>query len=509
VRFAAAILPSVTSSDEPARRPASSRGSRRFAVPPALAALLVAVAIIGLAWALLVPPFQAPDESTHFAYAESVATRLAVPGDPRRLPHSTAQSLADAAVRASGLAVFGASMRPDWSDRDFRAYLAHARDHPDFSDGGGPNAQSVNPPLFYLFSDVAYWVSGSDNLFGRLYAMRVWGVSLLLLTVVAGWLLAGEVLRGRRLAQLVCAAVCGLVPMETFIATSVTPDALMVPLWTLALWLGARVTAGDARSRTILALCAVTAAAVLTKATSYALIPAVVLALVFAVRAASREGRRAVWGSVLAAAATTALPVLAWILYTTSHGRSPINTVQPAAAGRAHHFSIPQFLSSVWQFYLPRLPFQSRFASVDRLGVFHIWLEGGWGRFGWTNVNLPGWVYPVLGAVSAALTLGAGAVVATTRAPHRFARLSFFAVALLALLAGLHLTDYRAIIAGQGALLQGRYLLPVIGLFGLAAAVVTTRIPARWRGAACGAALAGLLLLQVLSLATVARAYYT
>ncbi len=77
------------------------------------------------------------------------------------------------------------------------------------------------------------------------------------------------------------------------------------------------------------------------------------------------------------------------------------------------------------------------------------------------------------------------------------------------MLFGLHLTDYRAIIVGQGALLQGRYLLPVIGLFGLAIALIVRRLPERWRGSGGAVVLASLLVLQVLSLATIAKAFYT
>ena len=77
--------------------------------------------------------------------------------------------------------------------------------------------------------------------------MRIWGAGLLLLTTGAAWLLAGEVLGRRRLPQLACAACVGLIPMQTAIAGSLNPDALLVALSTVALWLGARVIMRGAR----------------------------------------------------------------------------------------------------------------------------------------------------------------------------------------------------------------------------------------------------------------------
>ncbi len=56
----------------------------RAAVPAPLAAILVVVVVAGASWALIVPPFQSPDETAHFAYAQSLAERFAFPGDRRR-----------------------------------------------------------------------------------------------------------------------------------------------------------------------------------------------------------------------------------------------------------------------------------------------------------------------------------------------------------------------------------------------------------------------------------------
>lgn len=517
-RHAAATVAPVRVVEEPERRPPADRAPshprrpgwvRSF--PPALGALLAVVAIAGVIWAVIVPPWQAPDEPNHFAYAQSLATRFALPGNPSRpLGFSLDEAIANNAVHANSLSFWVTSMRPDWSPQDFRSYLATARTHPSQSDGGGPNAEANNPPLFYLFSDLAYWASGSDNAFGRLYAMRVWGVSLLLATVIAAWLLAGEVFDRRRLPQLVCAAVCGLVPMETFMATSINPDALMVPLWTFALWLGTRLIRRGWNTAQAAGLCGLTAAAILTKATSYALVAPVLLALALAWRSQPAALRRARLQRMAGPLVALGVPVLAWVAFTRTQGRSAVNSVAaPAGTGPNAGFHIGGFFSYLWQFYLPRLPFLSRIDTTRGLAVFEVWVKEGWATFGWLDVQLPSWTYTVLGAITALIAVAGGVLLAALRAARRPALLAFFGLTLLTLLFGLHLTAYRSIVGGQGALLQGRYLLPVIGLLGLAVALVVRRVPPRWRGVAAGAVLAGLLLLQVLSLATVAKVYYT
>ncbi|MGI9183938.1 MAG: DUF2142 domain-containing protein [Solirubrobacteraceae bacterium] len=477
-------------------------------VPRPLAALLVAVALLGFAWALLVPPWQAPDEPAHFAYVQSLGERFALPGDRHRQVLSTSQLVADSAVGASRVAFHPDAVTPDWSAADnarFRRSLAGA---PSTSDGGGINPAEPNPPAFYLYSDLAYWVAGGGaDAFDQLYAMRIWDVALLLTTVVGGWLLAGEVFARRRRPQLVCAAVCGLIPGETFIATSVNPDALMVALWSIALWLGTRVILRGAARRDSVALGLVTATAVLTKATSYALVPAVLAALVIGWRrrpAAERPTALSQFGPPLLALAG---PVLAWLVLASANGRPAVNTIQ--ATVHAHAFNVPQFLSYLWQFYLPRLPVLTPLRETSGLPLYDVWVREGWGVFGWLDVEMPRGVYYALAAVSGVVAIGAAGLLLRIRERRHRALLAFFALATAGLLFGLHLVDYRAIIAGQGPVIQGRYLLPVVSLVGLAFGLVISRVPLRWRGSACGAVLAGLLLVQVLALATILKAYYT
>ena len=73
----------------------------------------------------------------------------------------------------------------------------------------------------------------------------------------------------------------------------------------------------------------------------------------------------------------------------------------------------------------------------------------------------------------------------------------FFALTLVALLGLLHITEYRVLIIGGGQFLQGRYLLPVVGLLGLAVGLIVAAIPRRARAPSARCGSTGLLAFQV------------
>ncbi len=480
-------------------------------MPAALAAILGIVVVVGLCWALLVPPWQSPDENSQFAYAQSIAERLHLPNQAHRPAWSADQSLADDDVFADALAFRSSVVRPDWSAQDFNAYLNQVA-HTDLprDNGGGPNPAASNPPLYYVYADLAYWVDYGGNAFDRLYAMRIWGISLLLLAALGGWLLAGEVLGRRRLPQIVAAAAVGLFPMETFMTTSVNPDGLQVTLWTFAFWLGARVIVRASRPRDVLALAAVTAAGILTKGTSYALVPAMVVALLIGLLRRPRGQRLELGLPYSLAGLIVVLPIAAWLQASTAAGIASFNAAGSGPPGtNPLPFKWNQFLAYLWQYYLPRLSFMGLNRTTPGLSVYNIWIRGGWGTFGWFEFGLPTWLFTVLASLTGAIAAACAAILATLRGALRWELVAFFAVAFFALLFGLHLTDYRSVIRQQGAVLQGRYVLPLLGLFGLSLALITSRIPLRWRGLASGAVIVGLLAVQLIALSAVAARYYT
>lgn len=468
--------------------------------------------IVGIAWALFVPPFQAPDENSHFAYVQTLVEEFELPGDSKRPNYSsTEQRLAMSRSNAEQAAAVPET-KPEWSRaayerwRDLDARLGDAQR----GDGGGPNPARSNPPLYYLYLSPAYLVESGGDIFDRLYVMRLWSVLLLLVTVTGAWLLAGELFERDRRLQLVAAAVVGLQPMVSFLSASVNPDALLYAVWSIALWLGVRLLKRGLTLGQAVALLAVVGFGVTVKATAYALLPAALLALLIgALR------RRRVGGGVVAIACAAllafAIPAVAWFATAAALDRAAVNEVATGTqrpTPTITSFNPREFGSYLWQFYLPKLPFQKSFGGIPKLPLYDLWLKGGWAEFGWLEVRFPEWVYGILAALSALALVGAGIAVYRRRATLDLAVAGFLATAVLVLLAGLHWTEFRTLIGGAGSFNQGRYLLPLISLGGAAVAAAISVLPARRQMLAGGLVIGGLFALELFSLAIVGGRFY-
>lgn len=492
---------------EATTRPRSRDGARMRArraagaVPAPLAALLGAVLLLGLAWALLVPPFQAPDEPAHVGYVQSLVEGPGLPGDARRPTFSTEQFAAETAANSDQTAA-NLTARPEWSALAWRRWerLDASSPGPTRSDGGGPNPAASNPPLFYLYDAVPYALADGGDFFARFTLMRLAATLWLLVTVAGAWLLAGEVFARDRLLQLVAASVAGLLPMVTFVSAQVGPDGQLYALWTLALWLGVRLLKRGATPVGAAALLGVSGLAIVTKATSYALLPAALLALAVGVWRLRRERADAarVAGAGLAALLA---PTLAWILAARLLNHAVAAQVSQGAHGGGTN--IRQFLSYLWQYYLPRLPFLQP-AHGPGLPAFHIWIEQGTAAFGWLEVRFPHSVYVVAAGLVAAIGVAALARLVATRARVDVAVALFLLLAAGALLAGLHWTDFHS----ATPFMQGRYIFPLVSIGGLAVALALTWLRGAARQLGAGAVLGLLFLLQLLSLGLVATRFY-
>lgn len=437
----------------------------------ALVTAAVVAAACGAAWALLTPPFQVPDEPAHYAYTQYLAETASLPGgEPNRLAYSDEQTSAMAVVGANALVGRATNRAPATTEAVEQA-LRDGKDLPR-DNGGGQTGASPQPPLYYGLAAVPYYAASWAAVPLRVLVIRLFSVLMLAATAVLVGLLARELLPRFSWAPLVAGLVVALQPVIGFVSAGATPEGLMDLIAAAFLLASVRaIRRPSVRAAVIVAVLA--GAGVITKITLAALVPPAVLVVgLVAYRLAQRGDRsQAIRAALLGTVALGALPLLyaAWTL-AAGRGLFPPG----AAAGVLPPEAIPpasarEFVSYLWQLYLPRVPGQ-----VDQFGYLPLeetWVFGWLGRYGWLDYGIDGWVRD-LGLYIVCL-LGVSAIAGLLRF-----RASVWA-ARWELLTFVTATASLAVVIAVGGYLykrnttlpfeQARYLFPLAGLYGLVA----------------------------------------
>ncbi len=143
--------------------------------------------------------------------------------------------------------------RPAGTHEDERMWdrLQRRYDHADRADGGFTSSMA-NPPAYYLYEALPYLAASSASLFDRAFAMRLANLPLLVIVLVFCWLIAGELLGGRRWLQTLATAAVALQPQLIHLTATINPDIALAAIWCPALWLMIRILrAGPSRPRVV------------------------------------------------------------------------------------------------------------------------------------------------------------------------------------------------------------------------------------------------------------------
>jgi 4-amino-4-deoxy-L-arabinose transferase-like glycosyltransferase len=478
--------------------------------PLPLALLLAVVAVFGTAWTLMTPAWQAPDEIAHFAYVQTLVENERLPGG-RMAPYSSELQRATI-VTNSQPTIFHGYAHPEWSSSQERAFDAEQAAL-NRKDAGGKMPASDYPPLYYAYEAVFYAAARDGDIFTRLGVMRLGSMLWLLVTALGAWLLAGELFGGRRLPQLLAGATAGLWPMVGFISGSINPDAMLYGLWTLALWRGVVILRRGLTLRRALIFGAIVGAATLAKVSALVLVPPALLLLAYA-WLRERDGRMLLAAGLGALA--LAAPTAAWTAYTVSADRAAYaQAAEVGTTSEGSGFKPREFVSYVWQFYLPRLSFMTdvnhHVPVIGDMPVFNTWIGMGWGTYGWVTTWFQKWVYQLFAAITALIAVlflagGARSWRTWLRDRRQLEPVVFLALVALITVAAVHWTDYNFYVSGKGLFAQGRYLFPLVGI---GAAIVAYALTwTRARRVLAGVWLGGLIVLQFAAFGLINGAWY-
>jgi 4-amino-4-deoxy-L-arabinose transferase-like glycosyltransferase len=431
-----------------------------------LAVWLYAIAAINLAcWALITPPFNAPDEVDHFAYTQSLVERGRAPS---RNPHSPlARWSSSERLALQGVSFFtdhqvGDSRLP-WLARDRAEYRALlASEHQPANDGGGKETAATHGVIYYLALAPAYLLAGSSP-FSQLTLMRLTSALIGALVVLFAYLLARELVPRLPWLAVVAALLVAYQPMYGFISGSVNNDvgvnagaAALALLLIRMLRRGLTLWWGLLTGGLLIVL-------PIVKGTAYSLYPVAVLAFIVALWRHHRRSDIPGWaGLVLGGGVVLALSViLAGVLFPSTGNAPGVGSSISASASALEHPL--DYMAYVWEVFLPRLSFMTGHFATAGIPAFTIFVERGWGAFGWYDVLFPHWVYVVilLGMLIVPLLAVAAARVERAFVRRRAVELGILALIPIAVVAGFEAAFYTP--GMRSSILEfGRYTFPAI-----------------------------------------------
>jgi 4-amino-4-deoxy-L-arabinose transferase-like glycosyltransferase len=451
-------------------------GERLRAIPVPLRVILVVALIEVLAWSVVLAPLQGPDESAHYSYTQYLAETGHRPMyDTGANTVSSETGTAYAAFNLYGL-VGRPSARPFWSQSEYDGWQRAQSGLTDEQrkNGSGPNAVAKNPPLYYAYESIPYRIAEGAGFLDRLWLMRVANGALFLLTVAFTWLAAAELFRSI-LARTAAAAAVALQPMAAFMSGVVNPDTMLATVWAAFIVLALRLVVRGFTWWRVVGVIGLAIASVLTHGRGLPLLPVAVVALALAWwHHRPAISRRWAW----AGAAMLVVGLLVALKLVSARGGAYGGEIN---LGR--NFSLREFGSFVWQFYLPKLPFMDLRVGPD-YGYKQLFIERYLaGQFGSLEVQFVPRIYTLvqLAAGLGFVGLIAALVVRRRELAAHWDSFLLLLVAVVSCVGFLHLASYRAIVGGSTGdpLIVGRYLLPLTCIFGLAVAFVVTSVKRR------------------------------
>jgi 4-amino-4-deoxy-L-arabinose transferase-like glycosyltransferase len=413
-----AVIGRQRSHSGPAGRFASSRPGS----PPGLLLLLLSARLaVGVAYSLVIPPWEGVDEDAHFAYAQYLAAHhdLLSCADPEAAQiRENHQPPLYYLLVAAVLVPLRASQPP----------VVVAR-NPYLSAGAGFN-YAIQP---------AQVDPAAQSVLRALYAARWLTIVLSTAGALAVYCSARRLWPTQPLAALTATAIYAFWPEQLYLGSVVNNDALVTAWSALIFYIALRVVLDGATPGRVLLLVGSLAAAALTKLNGLSLGLPVVIALAWGLSRSQGQRAGRVWLAI-GVVGLGLIGVLAWL------------------ASMAFVKGQVLQLQTVRDFLKNAVPAR-QFGLAIVLPGFANALRSFLGEFGWGSLFLPDWMYWFWGA---ALVLGVLALVNAAFEPQARLPAGVMTVALAQLFAAVALALALGVAANNPYLVIGRYLLPAL-----------------------------------------------
>jgi hypothetical protein len=462
------------------RRDAPGRAWRARALlrrAPRAAWMCALVACVNAAcWSLITPPFQVPDEESHFAYTQHLV-------EDRQLPVSLESTFSAeeqaVLVDLDHQEVRGSPETHTISSTEQQHVLQEALDQHLSRRGRGVGGAGNDPPLYYLLQAVPYGLAAPGTLLDQLELMRLFSALMAGLTALFAFLFVRETLPALRWSWTVGGLSVAVTPVLGFMSGADNPDSMLFAVSAASFYCLARAFRRGPTRALGVAIGALMAVGLLTNLNFLGLAPGIALgSIVLTARSARTSGRRPALAFLALALAIGASPVYVYALVNLlSHhpGLGVVSSELHAGGG-----ALLAKLDYIWQLYLPRLPGTSDY--FPGLFTTRLWFDRSVGLYGWLDTTFPPWV-DTLALVPATLILALCAR-ALTRARAELRRhlgeLTVYTVMSVGLMGLIGAGSFVSMSREGLSFVEPRYLAPLLALLAVALSLAARGAGRRW-----------------------------
>jgi hypothetical protein len=464
--------------------PARARWAAVRRIPRAAYVCALIASLSAACWSLITPPFQTPDEPSHFAYVQQLA-------QTGRLPTSNHDEFSpEEEVALRDLHQAEIQWHPEVkviSSRAAQLTLNEDLARPFARSGpGGAGVAASEPPLYYALETIPYGLGSSGTLLDRLELMRLLSALMAGVTALFTFLFVREALPGVPWAWTVGGLGAALAPLLGFTSGAVNPDAMLCAVSAAGFYCIARAFRRGLTRGLAIAIGVLIAVGFLTKLNFVGLAPGLMLGLVvLAFRgvhedSSARTSRRA-FGLMALAMTIAVSPVAAYAVHNLLEHHPTLGLVSTAVHLVNGQESLGSEVVYIWQLYLPRLPgMVNYFPGIST--IRQLWFDRAIGFYGWLDTDFPVWVYDLallpagLIALLSLRTLIARRAALGRRLPELLVYLAMSIGLMVLIGADFHLHRISEG-AGYG---EPRYLLPLLPLVAAMLALAARGAGKRW-----------------------------
>lgn len=208
--------------------------------------LLVAAFLNALAWIILIPVWQYPDEQAHFSQVQNIAENVKIPLARNDTSEEVTESEKILKTERDNLGnnsyTYNPNYKPAYSQNSlFGPFEKQLADQDKSTRTNLIKKESThNPPLYYVLSAALYKFSTNTDLFERIFILRFFSIIFFLLTITMAYKI-GRLIFQSEIHAISLSALVAFMPMFVFANTGVLPDPLVNLLFTIIVYFSTKI----------------------------------------------------------------------------------------------------------------------------------------------------------------------------------------------------------------------------------------------------------------------------